>query len=160
MLDDGPGMVPDLMPQDDGLRIVLPSEVVAVRRALRQLEARLAPLDLNVEETGTLQIVLAEALNNIVEHAYEGTAGVVEIEVSRGESGLVFVITDRGREMPEGDVPLGKIPDYPKDPEEMPEGGFGWFLIHDLTRELSYRRVDDRNLLTFRLALGAAAGQG
>ena len=154
MLDELPGDIPDLMPDDDGLRIVLASETVAVRRALRQLEARLAPLSLNAEEKGTLQIVLAEALNNIVQHAYDGGAGVVEVEVTRGETGLVFSVVDRGKEMPEGEVPLGRIPDYPTDAEEMPEGGFGWFLIHDLTRELTYQRIDGRNILKFRLALG------
>jgi len=156
MLDGDAQAVPDLLPGDAGIRIVLPSEPVAVRRALKQLAARLAPLSLNVEERGTLQIVVAEALNNIVEHAYEGTSGVVEIEVARGETGLAFTITDRGRAMPDGEVPLGRIPDYPKDPDEMPEGGFGWFLIHDLTRELSYQRIDGHNVLKFRLALGAS----
>lgn len=160
MLDAAGGAMdtPDLATGEDAIRIVLPSEATAVRRALKQVALRLAPLALNFEENGTLQIVLAEALNNIVEHAYDGGAGVVEVEVARGDKGLRFTISDRGRPMPEGEVPLGHIPDYPKDRDEMPEGGFGWFLIHDLTRDLSYRRVGDRNVLTFRLALAATAG--
>jgi serine/threonine-protein kinase RsbW len=154
-VDAGGTVVPDLTPADQAIRIVLPSEPTAVRRALKQLEMRLSPLGLNVEEDGTMQIVLAEALNNIVEHAYSGTIGVVELEAARGDAGLAFTITDRGLPMPDGEVPLGRIPDYPSDPSEMPEGGFGWFLIHDLTHELSYQRIDDRNVLRFRLALGA-----
>ena len=158
---DAPGdgaLCPDLLPGDDGLRIILPSEQTAVRRALAQLQARLAPLDLNVEENGTFQIVLAEALNNVVEHAYgDGDPGVFEVEVTQVEAGLSFQITDSGAPMPDGEVPLGRLADYSSETSELPEGGFGWFLIRDLTHELSYVRDDDRNVLSFRLALGGAA---
>lgn len=158
-MEAGTRATPDLMPGDNGIRIVLPSETTAVRRALRQIETRLGPLELNIEENGTLQIVLAEALNNVVEHAYAGGIGVVEVDIVQGKTGLQFTITDHGEPMPDGEVPLGRIPDYPKDRDEMPEGGFGWFLIHDLTRDLVYKRVDDRNVLAFRLALGAGMSE-
>lgn len=43
---------------------------MAVRKALKELLDGLAPLDLDIEEMGTVELVMAEALNNIVEHAY------------------------------------------------------------------------------------------
>ncbi|WP_280514091.1 hypothetical protein [Allosediminivita pacifica] len=39
------------------------------------------------------------------------------------------------------------------DPAGLPEGGFGWFLIHELARELAYRHDGGMNRLTFRLPL-------
>ena len=145
---------PKLTKIDDGLRVILPGEVNAVRRTLEQLVAALDPLGLDAEEKGTLELVVAEALNNIVEHAYSDFSGVLEVAMNRKDDGLHFVITDSGVKMPDGKMPLGKLLEYPDDPEKVPEGGFGWFLIHDLTHELSYRRVGDQNVLRFRLAMG------
>ena len=136
-------------------RVVLPSSENSVRRALEQIKTFSEPLDLTIEESGTVEIVLAEALNNIVEHAYAESDGLIVLVVNREAEGLVFTITDGGKEMPSGKLPVGKLRDYPDDPDEMPEGGFGWFLIHDLTHNLVYERQDGKNVLQFRLALGA-----
>ena len=145
---------PKLSNTHDGLRVILPGKAGAVRRTLEQLVAALDPLGLDAEEKGTLEIVVAEALKNIVEHAYREFSGVLEVAMTRKADGLHFVITDYGGEMPDGKMPLGKLLDYPNDPENVPEGGFGLFLIHDLTHELSYRRVGEQNVLRFRLAMG------
>ena len=37
--------------------------------------------------------------------------------------------------------------------DDLPEGGFGWGLIHDLTQGLSYRRVAEENHVRFRIDL-------
>ena len=34
-------------------------------------------------------------------------------------------------------------------PQDLPEGGFGWFLIRSLTRDLTYLREDGYNMLCF-----------
>ena len=39
--------------------------------------------------------------------------------------------------------------------EELPEGGFGWDLIRQLTTGLAYARVEGRNELTFRMRRAA-----
>lgn len=46
---------------------------LAVREALEKFLDRLRPLELDIEEAGTIELVLAEVLNNIVEHAYPET---------------------------------------------------------------------------------------
>lgn len=35
--------------------------------------------------------------------------------------------------------------------ESLPEGGFGWLIIHGLTRSLVYFREGSRNLLAFNI---------
>ena len=45
------------------------------------------------------------------------------------------------------------------DPAGLPEGGFGWFLIQDLTQALCYYRRESRNYLAFNIPF-AADGEG
>lgn len=158
-------MPDDISPADDfamqegAMRIVLPSTFVAVRQSLGQMRRGLGPLELSDDLLGSIEIVAAEALNNIVEHAYPDTAGIIEIEITTDEKMVNFQIVDTGLEMPGGRVPVGAIRDYPADPEQMPEGGFGWFLIHDLTAHLSYQRSGSRNILLFGFQQGPQAAE-
>ncbi|WP_348540063.1 hypothetical protein [Ruegeria sp. HKCCE4148] len=39
----------------------------------------------------------------------------------------------------------------------MPEGGFGWFLIHQLTSDIQYERRDGCNRLSLRFNFGKSA---
>ena len=36
-----------------------------------------------------------------------------------------------------------------EDIQDMPEGGFGWFMIHTLADSINYERIDDENRFTF-----------
>lgn len=126
-----------------------------MRDALQQLLDGLRPLSLDIEEVGTVELVMAEALNNIVEHAYPNgdPVGPINIECKQRRDGLVLTVTDQGRSMPDGRTPLGAPVDVNVPLNEMPEGGFGWFLIKDLAKDITYRRVDVENRLSLRLAL-------
>ena len=56
--------------------------------------------------------------------------------------------------MPNGRAPLGDNPrDYARA-DELPEGGFGWFLIRELAHDLVYDRENGENFLIFRMAIG------
>jgi serine/threonine-protein kinase RsbW len=41
--------------------------------------------------------------------------------------------------------------------DDLPEGGFGWFLIRELTKDLQYVRHEDQNRLTFSIPIDAVA---
>ena len=131
----------------------------AVRTALSEIMAGLSTLKLGQEELGTVEIVLAEALNNIVEHAYpEGSpAGSVDVDCMHQANGLHFTVTDEGLPMPGGQLPLGLQADIDVDMMDLPEGGFGWFLIKDLAKDVVYKRNGDRNVLDLRLAVAVVA---
>lgn len=128
---------------------------LAVRDALADVMKALAPLSLDVEESGTVELVLAEALNNIVEHAYPscGPAGRIAIFGDAKPDGLHFRIEDDGLPMPEGHAPTGALASIDVDKMDLPEGGFGWFLIRDLSKDVCYERCDAQNVLTFRIAV-------
>lgn len=57
--------------------------------------------------------------------------------------------------MPGGVLPLGASPALVAagNMGDLPEGGFGWFLIRDLTQNLSYVRDGATNRLDFVLPL-------
>lgn len=131
------------------------AEPHAVRGALRASVARFAR-QISQEEAGALELVLAEVLNNIVEHSYAGgSEGVISLSIVRDLSGLSCAISDDGVPLPEGCLTPPKLPEIAVATAQLPEGGFGWYLIHDLTQDLGYRREDKQNLLAFRLPIGA-----
>jgi serine/threonine-protein kinase RsbW len=142
-------------------QISVQSSELAVREALAKLLTALHPLNLDVEESGTVELVLAEVLNNIVEHAYPVSApdGPITIKCEVGQDGLHFRITDKGKAMPDGTLPAGKRSQVDVDLIDLPEGGFGWFLIQDLARDVTYTRVGCENLLHMRLAVGLSTGR-
>ena len=141
------------------VRMKFRSSAMAVRAALAHILVRLQPLGLTAEQLGTVEIVLAEALNNVVEHAYppQEAQGQIVVECRVDGPALRVQIVDDGRAMPDGTAPEhcaaadhGELPD-------LPEGGFGWSLIHQLASGIRYRREADRNVLDLDFALGTAA---
>ncbi len=131
----------------------------APRAALRQLLQSLQVLNLDVEEAGTIELVVAEALNNICEHAYEdgASSGPIDIRCTQMRDGLHFAIIDQGLPMPDGQTPMGLPANVDVDLMDMPEGGFGWFLIKDLAKDVHYARDGDSNRLSMRVAVAMAA---
>lgn len=138
--------------------VCVQSGQLAVREALNRFFDELKPLNLDLEETGTIELVLAEVLNNIVEHAYPPSApeGPIAIRCAQQDDGLMVHIKDKGSAMPDGQLPLGELPPLDVDTHDLPEGGFGWFLVQHLARDVSYERVNDENHLQMRLAVGMA----
>ena len=132
---------------------------MAARDALEQVFDALVGLSLDVEERGTIELVLAEVLNNVVEHAYPepDATGKIEVIADPKPTGLHFSVTDYGLPMPNGMAPLGSEPDLNVDVLDLPEGGFGWFLIRDLAKDVAYERCGDKNVLTLRLAITRGA---
>ncbi|MFN4157649.1 MAG: ATP-binding protein [Gemmobacter sp.] len=139
-------------PDPVALTLVIPGEALAVRAALRALFETL-PLKALPEATrGTAQVVLAEALNNVVEHAYAEKHGDIEITLEAAPGGLACLIVDHGCPMPAGSLPGASPP--AADPMDPPEGGFGWYLIRSLSEDLRYSRDGNCNHLSFRLSAG------
>jgi serine/threonine-protein kinase RsbW len=130
--------------------VIIPARDLAVRDGLKILFNRLPLRELSEDDRGTVEIVLAEALNNIVEHAYASSQGDIEISLSLQANQLQVCIIDSGLPMPDGTLPTLQQPE-PDPQRDLPEGGFGWFLIRSLSKDLSYRRDGPRNLLCFRL---------
>tara|TARA_R110002049_G_scaffold44333_5_gene130000 strand:+ start:50641 stop:51120 length:480 start_codon:yes stop_codon:yes gene_type:complete len=139
--------------------VYIESGEFAVRKALRKVLDGLEPLGLDLEEASTVELVLAEALNNINEHAYPDpqAAGLIHIHCLHSADGLHIRINDEGYAMPDGQAPLGMAQNLDVPDSELPEGGFGWFLIRDLAKDVCYHRVGKQNQLDLRLAVAIPA---
>ena len=140
----------------DGARIVIDATMLDVREGLRDLMRCPIVQDLSSDCLGTTELVLAEALNNVVEHAYARYKGQIEVEVRRDPVQLRFNIADQGLPMPGAEPPEGDLPPVGAF-EDLPEGGFGWFLIRSLSQNLVYRREGERNLLSFDVLVNNSA---
>lgn len=134
-------------------QVTIAADPIAVRQGLCTLFNTPLLRGLAQDDRGTAEIVLAEALNNIVEHAYAHHSGEIEVVLLLHKNALICRIVDTGLPMPNGLLPAGLL--APMDQlDDLPEGGFGWFLIRTLSQDLDYRRVDGRNQLSFRLETG------
>lgn len=104
------------------------------------------------------EIVLAEVLNNIVEHAYcERPDGRIALSVNFGTDAQHVTIVDQGQAFPDLSLPAGELTSLDVAREDLPEGGFGWFLIRSLTQNLEYVRKDNSNWLSFSIPYEYAA---
>jgi serine/threonine-protein kinase RsbW len=135
-----------------------PAEEGEVRSALIAVDAALTAAGVDRDLRDRTQIALAEACNNIVEHAYGDGADAPEptitLEVAADRGGLQITLRDRGVPMPGGAVPRPDMPEFdPQDPLALPEGGFGWPLLRGMARALSLSRKNGQNILRFRLPL-------
>lgn len=137
-----------------------PADFRWVRRIVQETVDVLSQDDtVRPEDVDTIQIIIAEALNNVVEHAYpEDKPGDVNLIVRRRRGALMCEIKDRGRPMPNGRVPVGDHPMHRENGEPMPEGGYGWFLIRELVRDLIYDRKNGENVLFMTFAASGRPG--
>ncbi len=135
------------------IHLVFAAREIAVRRAMHSICHALRLRDVDDLTLGTLEIVLAEVTNNIVEHAYpEGSDGTITLSGRIGIESIQFEVVDHGKMLPGGEVPSKQNHDLEIDLQDLPEGGFGWGLIRDITQNLAYRRDEDRNILQFAIA--------
>ncbi len=131
------------------LRLQIQGTPDAVSAALQALFAGPDRLALPADTGSDAQIVLAEAMNNIVEHAYADRDGLIDVTLWAAPDGLLCRLVDNGAPMPSV-LPGGSLP--PSGPDDgLPEGGFGWFLIRALASDIVSQRRDGMNHLTFSI---------
>lgn len=96
--------------------------------------------DLPSAMTGQIELVVVEAVTNVIVHAYRKLAGQpIEISWWREGERLLIEMRDHGR--PIAVLPEGELP----DPEA--ESGRGWYIIRSLMDTVAYRREQEENIL-------------
>ncbi|WP_298361275.1 ATP-binding protein [uncultured Litoreibacter sp.] len=99
---------------------------------------------------GNTHLVLAEVVNNIAEHGYgHSDQGNIEITLELSENEITIETTDFGVPMPNEKLPIAVLPDRHVPYDTLPEGGFGWYLIHTLAPGPIYTRLGNANILKF-----------
>ncbi|WP_417260492.1 ATP-binding protein [Celeribacter sp.] len=141
------------------LCVAMNASNTSVRKALQSLKTALSERGFLPEEITSIELVLAETLNNIVEHAYcDLGEGPINVKISEEPNGLIFQVMDRGRPMPNGQPPLGILAAIDDNIAELPEGGFGWFLIRELAHDLVYEHDGTSNVFSFRMNIATENG--
>jgi serine/threonine-protein kinase RsbW len=126
----------------------------SIREALGEVRSRLARMSLLEEEITTVEVVLAEVMNNVAEHAYAWRRdGEMILGLRQTRDGIIVSVTDEGLPMPDADLPFGDRLDPTMPLADMPEGGFGWLIIRQLARDVTYVREGGVNQLSFRIAV-------
>ncbi len=119
------------------------------RSGISSIVAQLRSLGVPGARADEVQIALTEAVNNVVEHAYESAPpGDVRIRAELYPERLWINIQDAGAPFPRGKLPEGKPADVNVPAECLPEGGFGWFLIRELASQVQYERSEGNNNLS------------
>lgn len=97
----------------------------------------------------SLNLVLEEAVSNIIFYAYAGkeVEDAVDLALILEEGVLTVVVKDHGIPF---DPTLRDDPDVTLPAEERPIGGLGIFLIKNIMDEISYQREDDQNVFIMR----------
>ena len=127
-----------------------------VREALRAVIARFSS-KITPEEAGTLELALAEVLNNVVEHGYHGLEpGPIALVLRQVGDALHCSIEDRGHAMPDTALTQRPLPAVDVAVADLAEGGWGWALIRELTADLHYSRDGGWNSVRFRIPLKPA----
>ncbi|MDU9006835.1 ATP-binding protein [Sedimentitalea todarodis] len=129
------------------------------RGALAEIMMRLRIIGVPDEQAGGVEIAVTEAVNNIVEHAYRDVdRGSIMIRAGVTGNVLRVLLVDEGAELPGAELPAGRPANIDTALDDLPEGGFGWFMIRTLTRDIRYRRWRGRNHLRLQFDLIPTVG--
>ena len=127
-------------------KLVLTNEIAEINKLALFIEELGEELNLTPELVFNLNLVLEEAVSNVILYAYpkeEHQEIVLTTKIS--DKSLIFVLTDSGKEFdptqaPDADVTLSA--------EEREIGGLGIFLIRQIMNKVEYQRIEGKNVLT------------
>ncbi len=125
--------------------------VELVARAVRGL---CAAAGMPGRDAAGVEIAVAEAVNNVIRHAYGCETGHpidVAFVLERGR--VTIEVSDEGTPMAPRTSPV--LDFDPADVASLPEGGMGLFLIHQVMDQVEVRRHGERNTLAMSRRLAA-----
>jgi serine/threonine-protein kinase RsbW len=131
--------------------IILTNDISEINKLSEFVEEIGNELSLAPDVVFNLNLVLEEAVVNIINYAYpKEEHQSIYLSATLHEGSIILVLTDTGVEFdptmaPEADITLSA--------EERPIGGLGIFLIRQIMNEVRYDRIDGKNVLTMEKKL-------
>lgn len=131
------------------LTLKITSEFENISTAAKQFNEFLNKNGLDPILVSSFEMCLVEALNNVVEHAYEMSGGnPIEINVLLSDLEFSITIIDEGKTRTNFDKP--SLDFDPENIDSLPEGGMGLFIIEELMDETNYSRENGKNFFQMK----------
>lgn len=113
---------------------------------IRWMRKELSHLPLDPSVLKKIELVSEEVLMNIIDHAYKGKEGDIDVTIQTADRQITVVIKDLG---PPFDPLAAETKFDPSLPlEEREAGGLGIPIIRQFVDEASYQRIGNQNVLT------------
>jgi sigma-B regulation protein RsbU (phosphoserine phosphatase) len=120
------------------------TELENVKQALNKILDEAGLTGVVIEDT---QLIAEEILVNIIQYGYENrNDGHIDLRIEINEKNLIMTFKDGGKPF----NPLTEVvtPDLDRDDDERSLGGFGLFLVQELSERVDYNYHDGKNILT------------
>ena len=128
--------------------IIIKNEIAELERVAVFVEEVSQLLSLDSETTMNLNLALEEVVSNVILYAYPQKMGEnIIIKASSDDNILVFTITDKGDEF---DPTKVEDADITLAAEDREIGGLGIFIVKNIMNEVTYERLDGKNILTLK----------
>lgn len=128
------------------IKFAIPSQFESVSFLGESLKSICALVAVPDRETHYLELSVVEALNNVIEHAYQSRpSGTIEVLVSIMARKVQVEIRDQGLPMPVFQEPTLEYDE--NNLESLPEGGMGRYLMHQMMDEIWYGHEAGENQL-------------
>jgi serine/threonine-protein kinase RsbW len=132
-------------------KLVIKNEISEIAKLSLFVEELSEELDLSPDLTFNLNLVLEEAVVNVINYAYpKNESQEISLSAQKIDDNLYFVLTDSGKEFDPTQVPDA---DISLSAEDRQIGGLGIFLIRQIMNKVEYQRIDGKNVLTLEKRL-------
>ena len=128
----------------------LKNQVGELERVNQFVEEIGEELGLDMELRMNLNLVMEEMVSNVIFYAYpkEKSADILLAESDGKE--LTFVLSDQGKEF---DPTLKDDADPNVNPIDREIGGMGIYIVKNIMNQVSYQRLEGKNLLTMKKSI-------
>lgn len=132
-------------------KLVITNEISEISKLSQFIEEIGEELSLSPGLIMNLNLVLEEAVSNIILYAFPKKKDQdITVDLRKTNNSLIITITDEGVEfdptkVDEADITLSA--------EDRPIGGLGIFLIKKIMNEVEYQRIDGTNVFTLKKKL-------
>jgi serine/threonine-protein kinase RsbW len=129
-------------------KLIIKNQVGELERVNQFIEEIGEELGLDMELLMNLNLVMEEMVSNVIFYAYpEGKTADIELVAESNGKELTFMLSDQGKEF---DPTAKEDADPDVNPMDREIGGMGIFIVKNIMNQVTYQRLDGKNLLTMK----------
>lgn len=129
-------------------KLIIKNHVGELERVNKFIEEIGEELGLDMELLMNLNLVMEEMVSNVIFYAYpEGKTAEIELVAESNGKELTFMLSDQGKEF---DPTAKEDADPDVNPMDREIGGMGIFIVKNIMNQVTYQRLDGKNLLTMK----------